>query len=234
MDDEREKIIEKALKIRELANRGIDGEKSSAIEHLKSYKEKHNITDAELNSFRSVDNEWWKNLSKEERGGKFAVWFKNSVTIYRGQPIIFFHKSRTKEMFYEFDHNKGIKYYEENSNYGFNFVNSEDKRYVEHIGNYTWLHEYIEGVEFYVYLKMVNPYYVYARMDGNSYGQNGEPYRPIENNKKLADFVLANGYDSIIIQSESGANVYIVFNSNQIKSVNNNGEYSLESNNIMN
>jgi len=233
MDEERERIIEKALKIRELANRGIDGEKSSAIERLKHYKEKHNITDEELNSFRSIDNEWWRNLSKEERGGKFATWFKKSVTIYKGQPMVFYHKSRTDEMFFEFDHDKGDKYYGEGSNYGFHFVNNEDSRCIQHIGDYWKFDKHINGVEFHVYLRMLNPYYVYARMDGNSYGQNGEPYRPINTDKRMADFVLANGYDSIIIQAERGANVYIVFHPNQIKAVNNNGEYSSEVNNIM-
>ena len=233
MDEERERIIEKALKIRELANRGIDGEKASAIERLKDYKEKHNITDAELNSFRSIDNDWWKNLSKEERGGKFATWFKKSVAIWRGQPVVFYHKSRTEEMFFEFDHDKGEKYYGEGSNYGFHFVNSEDKKYVQHIGDWWKFDKHINGVEFFVYLRMLNPYYLYARMDGNTYGMNGEQYRPIVTDKAFADFVLANGYDSVIIQSERGANIYIVYHPNQIKSVTNNGEYSSETNNIM-
>ena len=233
MDDERERIIEKALKIRELANRGIDGEKSSAIERLKDYKEKYNITDEELNSLRPVDNEWWSNLSKEERGGKFANWFKKSVTTYRGKPIVFFHKSRTDEMFFEFDHDKGDKYYGENSCYGFHFVDSSDSSYIQHIGNYWKFDKHIHGVEFFVYLKILNPYYVYARMDGKSYGMNGEQYRPIVTDKAMADFIIANGHDAIIIQSEGGANIYIVFNPNQIKSVTNNGEYSEETNNIM-
>lgn len=233
MDEERERIIEKALKIRELANRGIDGEKASAIERLKDYKDKHSITDEELNSFRSVDNEWWRNLSKEERGGKFATWFRKSVAVWRGKPVVFFHKSRTEEMFFEFDHDKGEKLYGEGSNYGFHFVNNEDSGSVQHIGRWQKFDKYINGVEFVVYLRMLNPYYIYARMDGNSYGQSGEPYRPINIDKNLIEHLIRNDFDSIIIQAERGANVYIVFHPNQIKSVNNNGEYSSESNNIM-
>jgi hypothetical protein len=232
MDEDREKIIEKALKIRELANRGIDGEKSSAIQRLKDYLEKYEITNEELNSFVNIDNEWWRNLSKEERGGKFANWFKRSVTTWRGKPMVFYHKSRTPEMFFEFDHNKGDKLYGEDSCYGFHFVNEEDKRDIEHIGRKHFIDRYIDGVEFFVYLKMMNPYYIYARMDGECYGQNGEPRKPIITDKKLADFVLSNGYDSVIIQAQDSRNVYIVYDPNQIKSVKNNGEYSTECNNI--
>jgi len=158
---------------------------------------------------------------------------KKSVAIYKGKPMVFYHKSRTEEMFFEFDHDKGEKYYGEGSNYGFHFVNSEDSSEIQHIGNWHKFDKHIRGVDFFVYLRMLNPYYLYARMDGNSYGQNGEPYRPIVTDKAFADFVLANGYDSIIIQSEGGVNTYIVFHPNQIKSVTNNGEYSSESNNIM-
>lgn len=232
MDSERERRIEKALKIRELANRGIGGEKSSAMERLKEYLEKYNITNEELNSFQNIDNDWWRNLSKEERGGKFANWFKRSVTTWRGKPIIFYHKSRSEENFFEFDHNKGMKLYED-ENYGFHFVNEEDKGTVQHLGQRYYYDKYIDGVDFTVYLRMLNPYYIYSRKNGESYGQNGEQYRPIVTDKKLADFVLANGYDSVIIQDEGGVNVYIVYDPNQIKSVRNNGEYSTECNNIM-
>jgi hypothetical protein len=233
MDSERERIIEKALKIRELANRGVDGEKSSAMQRLKEYLEKYDITNEELNSFINIDNDWWRNLSKEERGGKFANWFKRSVTTFRGKPMIFFHISRSEEMFFEFDHNKGDKLYGDGSNYGFHFVNEEDKNGIRHIGQRYLFDKYIDGVEFLVYLKMLNPYYIYAKMNGECYGQNGEPRKPIVTDKNLADFVLANGYDSVIIQSEGGRNIYIVYHPNQIKSVNNNGEYSTEVNNIM-
>lgn len=234
MNEERERIIEKALKIRELVNRGIDGEKASAIERLNSYKEKHGITDEELNSFKNIDDEWWNNLSNEERGSKFSIWFKNSVSIYKGKPVIFYHKSRTEEKFTEFKNDLGNKLYNDDTNYGFHFVHHEDKNSIQHIGKYQYFDKLIDGVDFLVYLRMLNPYYIYARLDGNSYGQNGEPYRPINITKNLVESLMAHEYDSIIILNEVGYNTYVVFKSNQIKSVENNGEYSLESNDIMN
>ena len=79
---------------------------------------------------------------------------------------------------------------------------------------------------------MLNPYYIYARLNGESYGQNGEQYRPIQIHKPLVDSLAWLGFDSIIIQDQTGINVYVVFKADQIKSVDNNGEYSNETNNI--
>ena len=230
VDIEREKIIEKAIKLRELANRGVGGEKENAIRMLKNHREKHNITDEELEESSHKGTMWYDKIPKEERTTKFAQWFKRSIAFDNRtiKPVVFFHKSRTTEMFSVFDHNKGIKYMDKD-NYGFCFVHEEDKGYIEHIGNHP--HQTGIGVEFKVYLKMLNPYYIYARLNGESYGQNGEQYRPIQITKTLADSIMWLGFDSIIIQDQTGKNVYIVFKSNQIKSIDNNGEYS-ESDNI--
>ena len=223
MDEEREKIIEKAFKIRELANRGIGGEKETAIRKLASYRETHSITDAEMNMLfvSIVNNEWYQNATPEEQSGSFAKWFKKSVTVYNSKPSVFYHKSRTSEVFNEFRHDVGQKY-EYGNGYGFCFVYIEDARAYHHFGseNRDRL-----GVEFKVYLKMVNPYYIYAMLNGLSYGQDGEQYRPVEVDKGLADRIISQGFDSIVIQCETGANTYVVFNSNQIKSITNNGDY---------
>jgi len=231
VEEDREKIISKALKLRELARRGIAGEKETAIRKLAEHQAKYDVSDDEMDSFASHGNSWFDRQSKEEKQGKFAKWFKRSVTVDRrtDKPMVFFHKSRETEMFFEFDHNKGTKYNDPN-NYGFCFTTKEDKKYIEHIGNNP--HQTGIGVEFFCYLKMLNPYYIYSRLDGNSYGQNGEQYRPIQINKTLADSLLWVGFDSIIIQDQVGINIYIVFNSNQIKSVDNSGEYSSHNNNI--
>lgn len=225
-EEQRDKIIERGRKIRELANRGVGGEKENAIRMLEEFKERHGITDADLNAFQPVNNEWYDNAAPEVRTGKFGKWFKNSVAVYNGEPMTFFHKSRTLEPFFEFDSTKGVKYYPDTNNFGFHFVHEEDRKYVLHLGN-THLGY---GVEFYVYLKMVNPYYIYSRLDGNNYGQNGEPHIPININKPLGDMLIAHGYDSIIIQDEYGINVYVVFSPNQIKSIDNSGEYSTSNN----
>jgi hypothetical protein len=48
MHENRTKIIDKALKLKELAIRGVDGEKENAQRMLDVWKEKHSITDEEL------------------------------------------------------------------------------------------------------------------------------------------------------------------------------------------
>lgn len=226
--EDREKIIEKALKIRELANRGIGGEKSTAMRKLVEYKEKHGLTDEDLNVFTNLDDRWNEGMSHDKWDTKFSKWFSRSVTvdIDTGEPLIFFHKSRTTTPFSEFKHDEGWKLYP--SNYGFHFVLEEDARRVVHLGN-THVGR---GVEFYVYLKMLNPYYLYARLDGKSYGQDGESHAPIDIHKGLIDNFIERGFDSIIIQCEDGYNTYIVFDSNQIKSVDNNGDWTAEADNI--
>lgn len=230
MDEEREHIIEKALKIRELANRGIGGEKETAIRMLASYREKHEITDAEMNLFTSYESTYYDSMDEEERGSSFNKWFKKSVTVddKTNRPIVFYHKSRTVQMFYEFNNELGTRLYDDGSSYGFHFVHEDDKRKIYHIGN----NHLGYGVEFLVYLRMINPYYIYARFDGQSYGQEGEQYRPVTIPKSLVESLIQKGFDSIIIQAEEGANVYIVFTSNQIKSVNNNGDYDFNNPNI--
>ncbi len=215
MDEDREKIIERALKLRELANRGVGGEKQNAIRMLAEHKEKHSLTDEDLNLFTFSDSEYYSNLTPEERTGSFAKWFGKSHAYCDAKPMVFYHKSRTVEPFTVFSHELGYRYYP--NNYGFHFVHEEDQKYVQHIGN-THLGR---GVDFKVYLKMMNPYYLYQRMNGESYGQNGEQYRPIEVNKSLYEWIASMGFDSIVMQCENGINVYVVFNPNQIKSITN-------------
>ena len=229
MDEEREKIIEKAFKIRELANRGIDGEKDNAIRMLVTYRETHEITDAEMNLFTPFgNNSWYEQSSPEERSGKFAQWFRKSITVYKDKPIIFYHKSRTVEPFTEFRHDLGRKHYYNQNGYGFAFVHQDESGRIAHIGN-----DHLgRGCDFHVYLRMINPYYIFNMLNGNSHGQNGEQYRPIQIDKALADSVVEKGFDSIIIQCQSNSNVYIVFNSTQIKSIKNDGEYSSDNDNI--
>lgn len=65
MIENRTKIIEKALKLQELANRGIDGEKDNASRMLDAYKKKHKITEQELKSTSLNDSEFL-NMTPEE------------------------------------------------------------------------------------------------------------------------------------------------------------------------
>jgi hypothetical protein len=224
MDEEREKIVEKALKIRELANRGVGGEKETAIRMLLAYREKHTITDAEMNSFICYHSSYYDGMDKTEQSTNFNTWFKKSVAFddEKNKPLVFFHKSRTLIPFSVFSNELGIKMYQDGSSYGFHFVHESDRKLIRHIGNSHLGY----GIEFLVYLRIVNPYYIYAMLDGYSYGQEGEPYRPVTLTKQLVDDLTRKWFDSIIIQSEVGINVYVVFDSTQIKSIDNNGEFN--------
>ena len=68
MSEEREKIIDKAKKLRELANRGVHGEKETAQRMYDAYKEKHNLTDEEIDNHEYTEDfiKQFANMSDEE------------------------------------------------------------------------------------------------------------------------------------------------------------------------
>lgn len=61
-------IIDKAKKIRELAERGKDGEKETAIRMYALYKEKHNLTDEQVIGHRYTESfkADYSNVSNDE------------------------------------------------------------------------------------------------------------------------------------------------------------------------
>lgn len=65
---ERGKIIAKALKLRELRDRGVDGEQANAKTMFEKYVAKHDIKDSELNDFKysGSDYEQYVNMSDDE------------------------------------------------------------------------------------------------------------------------------------------------------------------------
>lgn len=64
--EERDKIIEKALKLRELALRGVDGEKETAQRMFDTFKQKHSITDEELDSASLKSDSEYFNMTADE------------------------------------------------------------------------------------------------------------------------------------------------------------------------
>lgn len=60
----RYKIIEKALKLKELSLRGVEGEKENAKRMLDLYIEKHNITEEELQSNDII--KWDANMTLDQ------------------------------------------------------------------------------------------------------------------------------------------------------------------------
>jgi len=91
MDTERIKILDKAKKLKALADRGIGGEKENATRMLCLYMEKHNITDRELNSHK-INEETFRGLTKEEIYKQFEeemgmrgmfIWGRGKVNLMR-------------------------------------------------------------------------------------------------------------------------------------------------------
>ena len=62
---ERQKILDRAKKLKELADRGIGGEKVNAEKMLIIYKEKHKISDNELNAHK-LDKEVFKGYTMQQ------------------------------------------------------------------------------------------------------------------------------------------------------------------------
>jgi len=151
----------------------------------------------------------------------FYKWFGQSKIVdTNNEPMVMYHKSRSKEVFDEFrlDNVEKNGY---NHHYGIYFVNVHYSHYVSYLG---------DGVEYYVYLKMENPFIIF---DFNNQPQdmNGQKLIFIDVSKEYCDNLKRQGYDGIIIKS-SNYDQYIVFEPSQVKSIDNNGEYKSETNNI--
>lgn len=68
MSEERARIIDKAKKLKELADRGVGGEKDNAKRMYEAYKKKHNLTDEDVKGHKYSDDfiNDIKNMSDEE------------------------------------------------------------------------------------------------------------------------------------------------------------------------
>lgn len=158
-----------------------------------------------LNENQNIDN----NLNDN-----FWKWFGDSATIENGEPIVCYHGTDCD--FKSFSKNKiGYNHWQSKSDtYGGGFFFTDKERYA-HNG----------GVIKKVYLKIENPL---IRTVGDYYYAT-DLY---DNNSTLfLQEAKENGNDGIIIKSTSGS-LYIVFEPNQIKSIENDGTYDLNDNNI--
>lgn len=102
MDSERIKILDKAKKLKALADRGIGGEKENATRMLGLYMEKHNIKESELNSHR-INEDTFRGLTKEEIYKKFEeemglkgmfIWGKGVANLMRNRDKLNQFKSK--------------------------------------------------------------------------------------------------------------------------------------------
>jgi hypothetical protein len=66
MSAERKKILDKAKKLKELADRGVGGEMANAKEMLSKYMEKHNITFEEIESHDYSSDTVFSGMSDKE------------------------------------------------------------------------------------------------------------------------------------------------------------------------
>lgn len=151
----------------------------------------------------------------------FYKWFDESKVVdTNNQPMMMYHKSRCKELFSEFCL-ENVEKNPYNVDYGVFFVNENYSQNISYIG---------DGLEYYVFLKILNPFYIFD-FNNQPYDMLGQTLVFIEVSKSYCDDLKSKGYDGIIIKSNH-YDQYVTFQPHQIKSVNNNGNYNSESNNI--
>jgi hypothetical protein len=142
----------------------------------------------------------------------FWIWFGNSKVIDNsGNPLIVYHG--TEKSFNTFKL-KNVNTY---SNNVFGYFFTSNRKMADLYSNQSK-----KSIVMSVFLKMDNPYL----MPSYEY-QLFQNYKTIEDCELFIEKLKNENFDGII----SGDN-YIVFESNQIKSINNTGSYSLKSDNI--
>ena len=174
----------------------------------------------------------WKEKGTESK--YFKNWFGDSKVVdENGQPLVVYHG--TSEFFSEFDSSL--------SNYGevskdFNFFTNKMNAYANSAKDYAdywgkrnnqagWIHE--------VYLSIKNPLHIkYTNTSESSY------FTPVEyydyNFKEIKEQYYSGNYDGIIIENtdknSDDSIIYAVPNSEQIKSIGNQGTFNAENPNI--
>lgn len=151
----------------------------------------------------------------------FFKWFGDSKIVdSNNQPMVMYHRSRCHELFNEF-RLENVDKNPYNVHYGIYFVNA----------NYSHSISYIaDGLEYYVFLKIVNPFYIYD-FNHQPYDMLGQMLVFIDVSKPYCEDLKSKGYDGIIIRSNH-YDQYVAFDPSQIKSVENNGDYKTTTNNI--
>ncbi len=159
----------------------------------------------------------------ENTENTFEKWFAGSVTKSSdGKPGVFYHLSRSKDRFEEFLDTMNKNQY--NNCKGFYFVSIHNKGGVAHLA---------DGVEYIVYLSIKKPLYIYPK-GFHCECSRGHKYAPLDIHERFIQEAKEEGYDGIIICNSTtmhGIDEYVVFESNQIKGVNNE-TFSITDNNI--
>jgi len=156
---------------------------------------------------------------------EFKDWFgdwendeKNSSKVVddSGKPLVVYHG--TDEEFNVFDKNKtGKNYWQGKDAFFFTDKLNSAKNYAKNSND--------NGKVISVYLDIKNPYLE------NAIDYYGAVDKYDMNAADIVNKAIGKGNDGIIINSSQGS-LYVVFYPNQIKSVNNNGQWNKNSNNI--
>ena len=174
-------------------------------------------------SFKSFLSEQQSNLNTN-----FWKWFGNSKVLnFEKEPLIVYHGTNTE--FNVFDAAK-ININEPHGDYivfGFYFNPDKNKatRYIK--GN--------NKIIMSVYLRIENPLFIYSTKDGvelrNSFGGDEQYFSIMDDEpEEIKNELIKRGYDGLIDYSY---HQYAVFNPNQIKSVDNDGSWDLNDDNIL-
>lgn len=151
----------------------------------------------------------------------FYSWFADSKVVdSNNEPLVMYHKSRSKELFSVFDIN-GVDKNPYNNHYGVFFVPYYNSSNISYIAN---------GLEYYVFIKIENPFIIHDNQ-GGAEDMFGKKLTNIDICVSFCEHIQTIGYDGIIVKSKH-YDQYVVFHPNQIKSIDNNGNYSLDNYNI--
>ena len=151
----------------------------------------------------------------------FWKWFGNSKVMKNNKPLIVYHG--TDVYFDTFDINKiGSNHWQSKSDAhggGFFFTDKKNKAFSG-------------GVIKEVYLKIENPYLTTLE---DWYGNEVDYYHATDmydnNPESFIGTAKENNNDGIIIKTPRGS-LYVVFKPNQIKSINNDGSWNINNDNI--
>ena len=170
------------------------------------------------------DDDFWKQ-DEPEFNDNFWKWFNGSKVVDEdGSPLIVYHGTASK--FDVFGDSKFGDYGK-----GYYFVDSKLKanEYAIRSGG---------DVIMSAYLSIKNPYIARSSSESQLRSDIGEKFTksglPIKK-EKITEILSQNGYDGVIIpigEQPFGFNYYLCFNKNQIKSVDNNGNWSSTSDNV--
>ena len=157
-------------------------------------------TSTAMPNFQSIGN-----TNSEE----FKTWFgKSAAKTKAGEPVVFYHG--TPNNFTVFENRPGQSTLHATSGLGHFFT--MDKNYAEAYSKET-------GNVMPVYLKMEKPYKMSL--------EEAQSYETILDAKVAQRLLKRKGYDSVIISVPGSQPMITIFNSNQIKSINNQGTWDI-------